>query len=247
MAGGEALTANGGTSSNAVPAHETTLSKNAWRKAARYGKVPSGTKAASANATGKTAEQQAKPIHVNEFLVRRSYGSHRTNGHSLEPIRATVSILPKSGGSPISVEFDAYWCPKCHKYFMVEGTYTRLKRRGYICCKVVEEKDLGTKKAGDGLYGNLASESILHMYGYTVNQQDNLSEAERRTIISFVIENCIQTAQDIAHLLEWLISQREGNPRMAVAVSRWRSDLTFAKRYKKPMRTVCVDRIYAKI
>lgn len=85
------------------------------------------------------------------------------------------------------------------------------------------------------------------MYGYTVNQQDNLSEAERRTIISFVIENRIQTAQDIAHLLEWLISQREGNPRMAVAVSRWRSDLTFVKRYKKPMRTVRVDRIYAKI
>lgn len=85
------------------------------------------------------------------------------------------------------------------------------------------------------------------MYGYTVNQQDNLSEAERRTIISFVIENRIQSAQDIAHLLEWLISQRESNPRMSVAVSRWRADLTFVKRYKKPTRTVRVDRIYAKI
>jgi hypothetical protein len=85
------------------------------------------------------------------------------------------------------------------------------------------------------------------MYGYTVNQQDNLSEAERRTIISFVIENRIQTAQDIAHLLEWLISQRERNPRMAVAVRRRRADLRFVKRYHKPTRKVRVDRIYAKV
>lgn len=191
--------------------------------------------------------RQTKPIHVNEFLVRRSYGSHRTGGHRLDPIRATVSVLPKSGGDPYPVEFDAYWCPKCRKYFMGEGTYLNLKRKGYICCKVIEEKDLGTKRAGDGLYGNLASESILHMYGYTVNQQDDLSEAERRTIISFVIENRIQSAQDIAHLLEWLIAQREGNPRMSVAVSRWRTDLRFVKRYHKPTRRVRVDRIYAKI
>lgn len=246
-ADGKTPTANAGPSSNAAPAREPNPSKNAQRKSARYGKVPPGAKATSANTSGMATGKQAKPIHVNEFLVRRSYGSHRTNGHSLEPIRATVSILPRSGGNPTPVEFDAYWCPKCRKYFMGEGTYTKLKRRGYICCKVVEEKDLGTKRAGDGIYGNLASESILHMYGYTVNQQDNLSEAERRTIISFVIENRIQSAQDIAHLLEWLISQRENNPRMSVAVSRWRADLTFVKRYKKPTRTVRVDRIYAKI
>lgn len=246
-ASGKTPAANTSSSSNAAPVHEPTLSKNARRKAARYGKVPSGAKATPADASGMATEKQAKPIHVNEFLVRRSYGSHRTNGHSLEPIRATVSILPRSGGCPAPVEFDAYWCPKCRKYFMGEGTYTKLKRRGYICCKVVEEKDLGTKGVGDGLYGNLASESILHMYGYTVNQQYDLSEAERRTIISFVIENRIQSAQDIAHLLEWLISQRESNPRMSVAVSRWRADLTFVKRYKKPTRTVRVDRIYAKI
>ncbi|MDO4798729.1 MAG: hypothetical protein Q4A01_12005 [Coriobacteriales bacterium] len=246
-AGDKTPTTNDGPLRNVTPGREPTLSKRAQRKTARYGNVPRDASKSSAHTSGKTTEKQAKPIHVNEFLVRRSYGSHRTNGHSLEPIRATVSILPRSGGSPIPVEFDAYWCPKCRKYFMGEGTYTRLKRRGYICCKIVEEKDLGTKRVGDGLYGNLASESILHMYGYTVNQQDNLSEVERRTIISFVIENRIQSAQDIAHLLEWLISQREGNPRMSVAVSRWRSDLTFVKRYKKPTRTVRVDRIYAKI
>lgn len=189
----------------------------------------------------------AKPIHVNEFLVRKAYGRHRQNGHRLDSVRATVLILPKTGGDPRPVEFDAYWCPKCRKYYMTEGTFLRLKRQGYICCKVVEEKDLGTKKVGEGVYGKLASESILHMYGYTVNQQDDLTERERQTIISFVIENRIQSAQEIAHLLEWLISQREGNSRMAVAVSRWKADLSFVRHYHKPTRKVRVDRIYAKL
>ena len=236
----------------AIPSSSATfvpaVSTSVLRKAEEHGKtqVGAGVPVVSPKQV-KRAQKQPKPIRVNEFLVRRSYGCHRTNGHSLEPIRATVSILPKSGAGPYPVEFDAYWCPKCRKYFMGEGTYLGLKRKGYICCKVIEEKDLGTKKAGDGIYGNLASESILHMYGYTVNQQDDLSEAERHTIISFVIENRIQTAQDIAHLLEWLISQRERNPLMSVAVSRWRTDLTFVKRYHKPTRKVQVDRIYAKI
>lgn len=75
----------------------------------------------------------------------------------------------------------------------------------------------------------------------------DLSERERQTIISFVIENRIQTAQDIAHLLEWLISQRDSNPRMAVALSRWRADLSFVRHYHKPTRKVRVDRIYAKL
>ena len=40
----------------------------------------------------------------------------------------------------------------------------------YICCKVIEEKDLDTGKSkGSGPFGNLAQESILHMYGYTVS------------------------------------------------------------------------------
>ena len=221
--------------------------------AQRNGEVASRVQggAAKTKATTPTRKTQQDsgpvPIRVNEFLVRRSYGAHRTNGHSLQPVRATVTILPKRYGDPRPVEFAGYWCSKCHKYFMTEETYLRLKRQGYICCKVVEERDLGTKRAGEGLYGDLASESVLHMYGYTVNQQDDLSQAERQTIISFVIENGIQTAQEVAHLLEWLISQREHNPRMAVAVGRWRADLAFVRHYHRPTRKVRVDSIYARL
>ena len=62
-----------------------------------------------------------------------------------------------------------------------------------------------------------------------------------------MIENGIQTAQEVAHLLEWLISQREHNPRMAVAVGRWRADLSFVRHYHRPSRKVRVDSVYARL
>ena len=204
------------------------------------------SKQPSAAGRDKNAKQTSKPIHVNDFLVRKTSG-HRRKGHTLEPVRATVSIMPRMGGDMKPFEFDADWCPKCRKYFMTEDTYIRLKRQGYICCKVIEEKDIGTKAAGDGFYGKLASESILHMYGYNVNQKENLSRDERQAIIAFVIENKVQTAREIAVLLEWLISQRENMPTMRVAVQRWREDLQFVRYYRTPKRRVQVDRIYAKI
>ncbi len=39
----------------------------------------------------------------------------------------------------------------------------------------IEEKDLDTRAVGEGFYNNIASESILHLYVYNVNQKENLS------------------------------------------------------------------------
>ena len=190
---------------------------------------------------------ESKTIRVNEFLVRRSYGLHNKHGHSLEPVRATVTILPKRGGDPEPVSFYGYWCPKCKKYFMSEDTFESLKSRGYICCKVIEEKELDAKRSGgSGTFANLASESIVHAYGYNVNQQTGLSDYERQTILSFVIENKIQKPQEIANLLEWLIKSNGSRYNMDVAVGKWEADLHFVSHYKKPTRNVRVDRIYAK-
>ena len=50
-------------------------------------------------------KQTSKPIHVNDFLVRKTSG-HRREGHTLEPVRATVSIMPKAGGDMKPVEFN---------------------------------------------------------------------------------------------------------------------------------------------
>jgi hypothetical protein len=87
----------------------------------------------------------------------------------------------------------------------------------------------------------------LHLYVYNVNQKENLSRDELQAIIAFVIENKVQSAQEIAVLLEWLILQRENMPTMRVAVKRWREDLRFVRYYRTPKVRVQVDRIDAKI
>lgn len=207
--------------------------------------------APSSNTTSKPVQpkpdRSVTPIHVNEFLVRSSYGKHNSNGHRLETVRASVSILPKGGGDVRAVEFNGYWCPKCKKYYMLEDTYRWLKKQGYICCKVVEEEDLKPKDRGaSGFYGNLAEESVIHQYGYNVNQQAGLTEAERHDILAFIIENRIQTTQEIASLLDWLIRSFGNRPNMSRAVDKWRSDRDWVRYYHTPTRRVRVDAIYAR-
>lgn len=57
------------------------------------------------------------------------------------------------------------------------------------------------------------------MYGYTSSHQAGFSAGEWCDIISFDVESCIQSTQDIAHLLECLIASLERNPSMDFSVS----------------------------
>ncbi len=158
-----------------------------------------------------------------------------------------MAILPYYGGEPELRTFRAYWCPKCKKYFILDDEYKRLKTAGLICCRIIEEKELksfGTK--GKGEFGSLAAESVAHTYGYTVSKQSGLSRERRQLILSFLIENRIQTTQELAVSSELLIDMRKKNPSMRDAVSCWREDLRFLRNYQRPKRTVRVDKLYVR-
>lgn len=90
----------------------------------------------------------------------------------------------------------------------------------------------------------LAPESVAHMYGYTVNQQTGLTPAQRHTILSFLIDNHIQTVGELMHLLETNIRLKKNRSNMQEAISRWEDDLDFLVNYESPVATVRVDRIF---
>ena len=48
----------------------------------------------------------------------------------------------------------------------------------------------------------------MKQYGYTVNQQDGLSTAQRPTILEFLVAANILTKAEICSHLDWLISSR---------------------------------------
>lgn len=67
-------------------------------------------------------------IHLNDFLVRAEYGSHCREGHKLVRIKGEVGIVPFSGSKPYLRTFNAYWCPTCQRYYVVERDHENLKQ-----------------------------------------------------------------------------------------------------------------------
>ncbi len=78
----------------------------------------------------------------------------------------------------------------------------------------------------------LAQQSILMQYGYNVSQQENLSDARRRKILSLLIDNSILTRNDIMNYLDFFIGQRKNIKTQQNAIRKWESDRDFISSYK---------------
>ena len=79
---------------------------------------------------------------------------------------------------------------------------------------------------------NWNPQSKLNKMGYNVNQKDDLSDYSRRTILIKAIRNGVYTKGELINLLSWLIRQNRGKANMELAISKWRRDLEFVKKYR---------------
>jgi len=98
-------------------------------------------------------------------------------------------------------------------------------------------------KSFDPNYG-LQEKSILKEYGYNVDSKEDLSDNERRNILSFIIENEILSPERIVGYLEWFI-RRSGNRRnMEDAVEKWERDVSYVRSYQPVNHKIRVKSIY---
>ncbi len=186
-------------------------------------------------------KQEISIIGVADFLVRTTNYSCTNRDHKLIRIKALVSVMTHQ--SIKEMEIDAAFCPECNKYYILEREYLRLKAHGKLCCKVVEFDEL----IRSGLtFNSWAEKSVLRIYGYNVNKNENLSKGERQRILSFVMENHIMTSYEIINHLEWQISTREGRTNMRDAISKWEDDIRFVRDFQYIDKTVRVRSIFIK-
>lgn len=182
-------------------------------------------------------------ISVQDLIVRSSDFSCIHNAHKLKKVNAIVNVMTGSGIKEVNI--DAAYCAQCDRYYILETNYRMLKRQGRICCQVVEYDVLKKQEQGDG-FSNWAAKSILSLYGYNVNAKDNLSERERERILSFLIENDIETPGWIASFLSLQIENKSGKLHMENAIAKWEHDIRFVQEYKKSDTTIRVNKIYVK-
>ena len=76
----------------------------------------------------------------------------------------------------------------------------------------------------------LRAKSILKIFGYSVNQQDNLSSKERQKILSDVVDLEIMSVEAVIYMLNFFI-QMHTNGSYYFARNKWKEDLEFIQNY----------------
>ena len=182
-------------------------------------------------------------IRAKDFVVRRSVFKCMHNDHKIQNIDAVISIINKDGDVK-ETTVSAGYCPNCNTFFLMESTYAQLKSRGTPICRVSDEKTY--LKGNNYVNGmKLAQESTLMQYGYSVSQEEDLTEARRHRILAVMIDNKILTKTAIISYLDFFISQRQFQPKFEAAISKWENDREFVSDYHKGSYTKYgVKRIY---
>ncbi len=179
-------------------------------------------------------------ISAKDFLTRTHTFQCSKKGHKIQDITAKVKILLSTGKVEV-VEFPAAYCETCKKYFILENEFQKLKCKGIVVCKVVEN-EFWRNLENINPY-NLNKESTLHILGYNVNSVANLTTAQRWAILEIAVDENILSKMEICSHLDYLIKRSRTRKNFEAAISKWREDREHIANYNNPELKVAVKSI----
>ena len=106
-------------------------------------------------------------------------------------------LLFRSNFTPI--EINIQYCYACNEYFISEAQFEKYKKIHGTLLGNFEFTD--TLQNRGAIYKLNNKESKLHLNGYNVSQNFNLSTDDRRRILRFVIDSNILTKSDVIYYL----------------------------------------------
>ena len=169
-------------------------------------------------------------IGLKDFVVRKNTFKCNHRHHKIENIDAVITVINKFG-SLVKKTIEAGYCCHCNVFFILESTYQKIKKTGILACRVYDEETYYGKHNNTNKM-NLAQESILMQYGYSVAKNNRLSTLTRRRILTMLLDNDILTKTAIIGYLDFFISQRQYQEMYEEAISKWEDDRKYVTEYK---------------
>lgn len=193
-----------------------------------------------------SARPQSRPVervHVSDLVVRARTSTCGFEKHEIREVIALVNVFdPKRG--VVEVAVDAFCCPTCRRYYVLEKNFDRVARRGSLCCRVIVRPGQ-VQEFIPSNHKELAEKSLFRQLGYSVGKEEGLSDGERRAILDFAIENGFKTQKQTVSFLEWLIRFNGGQKNMRQAVRKWESDIKYLISDKSGRANhVKIDRVF---
>ena len=166
-------------------------------------------------------------IELKGLLIKGNTFRCMNRSHKIENVQAIIPIID-SYGKMDNITATAGYCQQCQQFFIMDSTYERIKRRGVIMCLVFDQKTYNKQSSVNGMLLN--QESTLKAHGYSVSEQEGLTELQRRKILAVLIDNYILSKTEIISLLDFFINMHQSD-RFARSVDRWESDREFVENY----------------
>ena len=128
-----------------------------------------------------------------------------------------------------AVNINVNYCKTCHIYFIDYDDYIYYRDKcGALLGNFVFD---GVTENTNSTYGELSSNSILNIMGYSVGQIKNYGPKERRLILKNIIKRGVATKAQVIDYLHFFINNASSRKSMAMSVSKWKSDLDWVRNY----------------
>jgi len=125
----------------------------------------------------------------------------------------------------------------------MENVYQRIRHSAIPVCRTMDEKYYITDYRQNSIYretqyDNLAQESVLKQFGYSVNQADDIPPIQRKNILAAIVDYGILTKSEIVSYLEYFIrsrrtqKRRDGSLKYRTAIDKWREDIDWINSYR---------------
>lgn len=179
----------------------------------------------------KKSDPETKEFSYADIIVRSNLTqcSCSIQHHELMDIICKVPIVTPAGVIKTVMALGLN-CKTCDRYYMSQSDYNDLRRQGVLLCKVVEESYYTHPSDGTASY-SWSKESPLHILGYNVNKQINLTDIQRWIILERIVDEEVLSVSEICSYLEWFIERNTGRENLAEAKEKWKLDYDHIKSY----------------
>lgn len=180
------------------------------------------------NKIGCTSKKQ---LYIDDIIVIGDQTACIHDKHHSEEICIAVDFV-KEDGSILRVEAKAFYCNKCNLFFMRKHDYRVMKVKAgdaKMCCQEIEQEKY---YKGINFNNNLNDHSILNVYGYNVNSNENLTAHQRQSILASIVDRGILSKNQIASYLGYFIRLNGNKTKNFLdAIEKWNADRDFILDY----------------
>jgi hypothetical protein len=162
----------------------------------------------------------SRNIFSQDTLIVRSNTLFCDQKHQLTDMAGEVEIFDKSGMYFLCL-FPIVYCAECNMYFVLEGTYKKLREKGVLMCQVMDYKTYKKFGVYSPTVAYWKDESPLKILGYSVSNEAGLSMIQRREILEKIVNSGILSKQRVLEYLDFFIKL---NHTHTEAVERWKDD-----------------------